>query len=91
MNLLVWTGNPFVDSGIAAILVLRKKSKPEDVTKEDLEFTANFLMEIYSKEGWISNLYSIFVNHPLNQSAYNLYKVYAVSYTHLTLPTKRIV
>jgi len=76
MNLLVWTGNPFVDSGIAAILVLRKKSKPEDVTKEDLEFTANFLMEIYSKEGWISNLYSIFVNHPLNQSAYNLYKVY---------------
>jgi CRISPR-associated protein Cst1 len=78
MNLLVWTGNPFVDSGIAAILVRQNKNRIEDIEREDLESMSNFLAEIYAKEGWISNLYSIFVNHPLNQSAYNLYNIHNV-------------
>jgi CRISPR-associated protein Cst1 len=75
MSLLEWTGNPFVDSGIAAILVYCKKRKPEDVLREDFAHINELLQRVYFTEAWTSSLYSIFLNHPLNQSSYNLYEV----------------
>lgn len=70
MNLLTWTGNPFVDSGIAPILILQNKIEPEDVTKEDLENVSNFIQKIYVTEKWKKAIYSIFVNYPLSQPSY---------------------
>lgn len=70
MNLLVWTGNPFVDSGIAAILVWLKKSKPEYITQEDLENVSAFIQKVYVTEKWKKAIYSIFVNYPLSQPSY---------------------
>ncbi|MGI8493815.1 MAG: type I-B CRISPR-associated protein Cas8b1/Cst1 [Pyrinomonadaceae bacterium] len=70
MSLLVWTGNPFVDGGIAAILVQQKKNKPEDIFKEHLENVSEFIQSIYVTEKWKKAIYSIFVNYPLSQPSY---------------------
>src|SRR2546423_14598194 len=76
MNLLAWTGNPFVDGGIAAILANRKKKQPQDISIDDLDEAGELLQKVYVTEGWSSVLYSVFVNHPLSQSSYNLWEVF---------------
>lgn len=76
MSLLEWTGNPFVDSGIAAILAHHKKRTPADVTLRNLSETGDLLQKVYGEGSWTTNLYSIFVNYPLNQSSYNLWEVF---------------
>lgn len=70
MSLLEWTGNPFVDSGIAAILAHRKKRKPEDITQGDLRTMSGFIQEVYISDKWKKGMYSIFLNYPLNQPSY---------------------
>lgn len=75
MNLIKWTGNPFVDCGIAATLAYCQKENPIDLNISDFDSMRNLLLEVYPNGEWLSNFYSIFVNHPINQSAYNLYEV----------------
>lgn len=75
MNLIKWTGNPFVDCGIAATLAYCQKDSIENIATKDFVIMSELLMNVYSNEKWSSNLYSIFVNYPINQSAYNLYNV----------------
>jgi hypothetical protein len=71
MNLLAWTGNPFVDNGIAAILAYCKKRKPEDVTQEDLRKTSEFIKQVYVTPAWKKAFHSIFTgNYPLLQNSY---------------------
>ena len=38
--MLTYTGNPFVDVGVAAITAFAQKRHPEDVTPEDLTTVA---------------------------------------------------
>lgn len=70
MNLLEWTGNPFVDSGIAAILAHRKRHKPEDVTHDDLRAMSELIQQVYVSGKWRKTIYSIFLNYPLIQPSY---------------------
>jgi CRISPR-associated protein Cst1 len=70
MTLIEWTGNPFVDSGIAATLVYCKKRKPEDVTTEDLQIMSKLVQEVYCSGKWKKAMYSIFLNYPLSQPSY---------------------
>jgi len=70
MNFLEWTGNPFVDSGIAALLEHSNKKNPAEITKDDLFSIAALLQEVYVTDKWKKNMYSIFLNYPLSQPSY---------------------
>lgn len=70
MSFLEWTGNPFVDNGIATILEHCKKQVPEAIDKSDLATISTLLQQVYVADKWRKNIYSIFVNHPLCQPSY---------------------
>lgn len=70
MSLLEWTGNPFVDSGIAATLVYCKKRKPEELAREDLQIMSELVQKVYCSDKWKKAMYSIFLNYPLSQPSY---------------------
>jgi len=46
------TGNPFVDSGLAALCALSKRSTPEEITKKDLKKQLKYIAKIYSQKEW---------------------------------------
>lgn len=64
-NIFTYTGNPFVDAGITAMLVWFGKDKPEEIEKEDLEKLIDEITDLYIKEGWNKIMYSIFPNSKL--------------------------
>jgi len=70
MSLLEWTGNPFVDSGIAATLVYCKKRMLEEVAREDLQIMSELVQKVYCSDKWKKAMYSIFLNYPLSQPSY---------------------
>ncbi|MFA4646519.1 type I-B CRISPR-associated protein Cas8b1/Cst1 [Pyrococcus kukulkanii] len=47
-----WTGHPFVDAGLTAILLLSKKSKPQDLTWDDIEKAVEFVSDLYARKEW---------------------------------------
>lgn len=63
MNLFCWTGNPFVDSGISAIMVYNSRSKPEEITRDDLINTKDLLLNLFLQEQWVKNLNTIFTSN----------------------------
>ncbi|NJE26637.1 type I-B CRISPR-associated protein Cas8b1/Cst1 [Thermococcus sp. MV5] len=52
--LLEWTGHPFVDAGLVAILLIANKNKPEELTMEDIEKAIDFVAELYATKEWSS-------------------------------------
>jgi CRISPR-associated protein Cst1 len=71
MSLLKWTGNPFVDSGIASTLAYREKDSPEDITFEDLQAMRDLLFTVYTKPAWRKSFHNIFTgNCKLLQNSY---------------------
>jgi len=70
MSLLEWTGNPFVDGGIAAMLAHCKKRKPGDITQDDLRVMSELIQQVYVSDKWRKTIYSIFLNYPLSQPSY---------------------
>lgn len=63
---LRYTGNVFVDAGLSA-LTTKFKINPEEIKIEHLKELAKEISEIYIKEGWKNNTYSIFTtNNKLN-------------------------
>ena len=64
--LYVYTGNPFVDAGIAAMLAWADKTQPEDLDLEDLTAMKSTLMDLYATPAWAKAMFSLFVNYPLN-------------------------
>ncbi len=50
-----WTGHPFVDAGLTAILLINGKNKPEDLTQEDVERAIEFASELYATKEWNSS------------------------------------
>ncbi|RLF98072.1 type I-B CRISPR-associated protein Cas8b1/Cst1, partial [Thermococci archaeon] len=42
-----FTGNPFVDAGIAALCAITKKNDPKAITKDDLRESINFISNHY--------------------------------------------
>jgi len=53
-----WTGNPFVDNGIAAILSFCNKKEPEKITKKDIELMCDILYVLYIQDKWVKDLYT---------------------------------
>ena len=50
-----WTGHPFVDAGLTAVLVLSGKEKPEDLDEDDIKNVIEFTASLYSQKSWRSN------------------------------------
>ncbi|ASJ11338.1 type I-B CRISPR-associated protein Cas8b1/Cst1 [Thermococcus sp. P6] len=52
--LFQWTGHPFVDAGLVALLLLSKKDSPEELTEEDVRKAVEFASELYARKEWSS-------------------------------------
>ena len=68
--LYVYTGNPFVDAGIAAMLAWADKARPEELDLEDLTALKSTLMDLYATPAWAKAMFSVFVNYPLNNPSF---------------------
>jgi len=65
MSYFTWTGNPWVDAGVSAMLGWTKKKKPEDLTLKDAEKMADELLHLYLTDAWRKTLFSVFPNNPV--------------------------
>ena len=65
-----WTGQPFVDAGISAIMAWSKRKTPEEITKDDVMQVISRLPTIYTSEAWQKNMQSIFPNGALTNPSY---------------------
>lgn len=71
MSLLKWTGNPFVDSGIASALAFRQKDSPKEIALEDLQVMKILLLGVYTEPAWRKSFHNIFTgNCKLLQNSY---------------------
>jgi len=52
--LFQWTGHPFVDAGLVALLLISKKDSPEELTEEDVKKAVDFVSELYARKEWSS-------------------------------------
>jgi len=46
------TGNPFVDSGLAALCILTNRKEPSEITLDDLKAQIDYIARLYSGKGW---------------------------------------
>ncbi|MPW38847.1 type I-B CRISPR-associated protein Cas8b1/Cst1 [Thermococcus sp. 101 C5] len=49
-----WTGHPFVDAGLVALLLLSGKKKPEELSEADIEKAVDFASKLYARKEWSS-------------------------------------
>jgi len=47
-----WTGHPFVDAGLTAVLLISNKKKPEELVEEDIKKAIEFASKLYAKKEW---------------------------------------
>jgi CRISPR-associated protein Cst1 len=64
-NIFTYTGNPFVDAGVTAMLAWLEKNKPEDIEDCDVEKLIDEITDLYTKDEWNKTMYSIFPNSKL--------------------------
>jgi len=50
-----WTGNPFVDAGLTALLLISNKKMPEELTAKDVKEAIDFASHSYARKEWSSN------------------------------------
>jgi CRISPR-associated protein Cst1 len=65
MSLYTWTGNPFVDAGISAMMAWFRKKRPEDITIDEARELSGTLVNVYLTQAWKKNLFSVFPNNPV--------------------------
>ncbi len=58
-----WTGHPFTDAGLSALLLLSGKSRPEELAEKDVEIAVEFASKLYLMEGWSTLLARIYRNN----------------------------
>jgi CRISPR-associated protein Cst1 len=68
--MLKYTGHPFVDVGLAAILANSGKKNLESLVEDDFENIATYMEENYNKEPLRSYLTSVFMNSAYTNFAY---------------------
>lgn len=61
-NIFKFTGNPFVDNGVALITIWAGKDKPEEVEDSVLDDIAKQVSLIYAEEKWRNKVQFIFPN-----------------------------
>ncbi|GAV23301.1 type I-B CRISPR-associated protein Cas8b1/Cst1 [Carboxydothermus pertinax] len=64
MGYFTFTGNPFVDAGLLALLAWNCKKSLEDLNLNDLDEITEITSKLYNSERWRKNLYSVFPNNP---------------------------
>jgi CRISPR-associated protein Cst1 len=70
--MLHYTGHPFVDVGMAAITAFANKTRPEDVTADDLEQVASYIEQNYVRPPLRGHLTMAFTSNAwFIQDAYN--------------------
>jgi len=62
INIFSFTGNPFVDNGIALITSWTGNIKPEEIDNSQLESLAQQISQMYVKENWKKKIQFIFPN-----------------------------
>ncbi len=64
----IWftTGNPFVDTGQEMMAAMAEVNSAADLSTAEVEAMLPRLVDLYFKEGWIKNSYTIFPNSPLH-------------------------
>ncbi len=67
----IWftTGNPFVDTGQEVMAALAGIGRSEDLSTEEVHSLIPDLVQLYMKEGWRKNLYTIFPNSKLTNGS----------------------
>lgn len=58
-----WTGHPFVDVGLAVVLIYNEKENPEDLNTEDIRNVIEFASKLYVDAEWTRYLTRIFRNN----------------------------
>ncbi len=53
-SLFTWTGHPFTDAGLVALLLLSGKERPDELTGEDIDRTIDFASKLYARKEWSS-------------------------------------
>ena len=61
-NLFEYTGNPFVDAGISALMVWCGKEHPRELTEIDVKNALPKIATLFSQEAWIKTFYTTFPN-----------------------------
>jgi len=61
-HLFEYTGNPFVDAGISALVRWCGKKKPQELTAADVKKAVPEIADVFSTNEWSKNAYSIFPN-----------------------------
>ncbi|MBI2653082.1 type I-B CRISPR-associated protein Cas8b1/Cst1 [Candidatus Woesearchaeota archaeon] len=85
-NIFKFTGNPFVDNGVALITVWAGKKKPEDVDDSDLLEITNQISTLYFEVKWKNRIQFIFPNSKItNPSPYLNPENKKKEYTNLLL------
>jgi CRISPR-associated protein Cst1 len=64
-NIFTYTGNPFVDAGITAMLVWLDKENPEEIEDYEVKNLFNELTDLYVQKSWNKMMYSVFPNSKL--------------------------
>jgi CRISPR-associated protein Cst1 len=63
------TGNPFVDTGQEMMAALAGTERLEKLSKEEVRSLIPRLVELYMRDGWRKNLYTIFPNSKLTNGS----------------------
>ncbi len=53
-SLFTWTGHPFTDAGLVALLLLSGKERPDELTEEDINRAIDFASKLYARKEWSS-------------------------------------
>ncbi|ADG13584.1 CRISPR-associated CXXC_CXXC protein Cst1 [Methanocaldococcus infernus ME] len=51
-----WTGHPFADAGLSAILLLNNKQNPDEIDENDIKKAIEFASNLYAKNEWVRYL-----------------------------------
>lgn len=70
-NIFQWTGHPFADSGLAAMLCYCEKQAPEKLDATDAATMSALLLSVYLKGGWLKAMQNIFPNGALTNPAFS--------------------
>jgi len=61
-NLFEYTGNPFVDAGISALMVWCEKQHPHELTEVDVKKALPEIATLFAQAEWVKTFYTTFSN-----------------------------
>jgi CRISPR-associated protein Cst1 len=70
MSFFTWTGNPFVDNGIGAMLAHSEKKTPEELNADDVQAVGEKMLRVYLTPGWLKSMQNIFPNGAFTNGAF---------------------